>query len=169
MPAMTTTRHSILTRAAWIRRAIACALALSLLCTILPGCGAAKSARTRDDGHGYVGERESNPDEIPADDRRVIIERPSEPRNYRISSRDNPSTTDEPGRTTTPPPAPVTEPAPALPEGIRIYEVQPGDTLWKISDRFYGHSRHWRRIYSANRNRVGDPRELPVGIKLIIP
>ncbi len=164
---MTTTHHPNLPYAAWTRRALACVLALGLLGAILPGCGG-KSSRTRDDGHGYVGERDNNPEEIPADDRRVIIERPSEPRNYRISTRDNPNTTDEPSRTT-PPPPPVTEPAPSRPEGIRIYEVQPGDTLWKISDRFYGHSRHWRRIYSANRNRVSDPRELPVGIKLIIP
>jgi len=143
-------------------------LALGLLGTGLTGCGE-KSSRTRDDGHGYAGRgNRSGSDEVPADDRRVIIERPDEKRTYRISSRDEPTTRDEPSRTT-PPAPPVEEPAPARAEGIRIYEVQPGDTLWKISDRFYGHSRHWRRIYSANRNRVDDPRELPVGIKLIIP
>ena len=103
--------------------------------------------------------------EIPEDDRRVIIERPSNKRTYRLSSRDEPAAAT--GERTTPPP--VAEPPPPREEGIRIYEVQPKDTLWSLSNRFYGHSRHWRRIYAANRNRVGDPRELPVGIKLIIP
>jgi len=151
------------------RHAVVYVLALGLFGTLSTGCGNT-SSRTRDDGHGYAGRSDrSGAEEIPPDDRRVIIERPDEKRTYRISSRDEPTTRDESSRTTPPTPPPVEEPAPARPEGIRIYEVRPGDTLWKISDRFYGHSRHWRRIYSANRNRVGDPRELPVGIKLIIP
>lgn len=67
--------------------------------------------------------------------------------------------------TVAPPPAVA-----AAPEtGMRVYHVQRGDTLWSLANKFYGDSKHWRRILAANRNRVPDPRNLPVGIKLIIP
>lgn len=67
-------------------------------------------------------------------------------------------------------PAANAEPAPAAPPGsTRVYYVQPNDTLWSLAKRFYGDSKHWRRILAANRNRVPDPTSLPVGIKLIIP
>lgn len=73
----------------------------------------------------------------------------------------------------TPPPSDtyVAPPAEAPPpdSSIRVYHVQRGDTLWSLAKRFYGDSKHWRRILAANRNRVPDPRNLPVGIKLIIP
>lgn len=58
---------------------------------------------------------------------------------------------------------------PAPETGMRVYHVQRGDTLWSLANKFYGDSKHWRRILAANRNRVPDPRNLPVGIKLIIP
>lgn len=63
------------------------------------------------------------------------------------------------------PPAEV--PAPVT--GVRVYHVKQGDTLWSLAKTYYGDSKHWRRILAANRNRVPDPRNLPVGIKLIIP
>ncbi|MBQ4506240.1 MAG: 5'-nucleotidase C-terminal domain-containing protein [Firmicutes bacterium] len=37
------------------------------------------------------------------------------------------------------------------------YTVVKGDSLWKISDRFYGEGRRWRRIYDANRSVIKDP------------
>ncbi|MCB9856846.1 MAG: LysM peptidoglycan-binding domain-containing protein [Phycisphaerales bacterium] len=71
-----------------------------------------------------------------------------------------------PTNDTSAPPAAVA----AAPEtGMRVYHVQRGDTLWSLANKFYGDSKHWRRILAANRNRVPDPRDLPVGIKLIIP
>lgn len=51
----------------------------------------------------------------------------------------------------------------------RIHFVQPNETLWSISQRYYGHGKHWRKILVANRNRLTDSTELPVGMKLIIP
>ena len=127
------------------------------------GCGDAPG-RTRDDGHGYAGRPDR--DEIPPDDRRVTQDRPQQRREYRISSRDEPATAEPPPERT---PIPADEPPPPRPEGVRIYVVQPKDTLWSLAQRFYGHSRHWRRIHTANEKRVPNPRELPVGIKLIIP
>ncbi len=51
----------------------------------------------------------------------------------------------------------------------RIHSVQPDDTLWRLAERYYGHGKHWRRILVANRNRLTNSTDLPVGMKLIIP
>jgi len=51
----------------------------------------------------------------------------------------------------------------------RIHVVQPGDTLWNLAVRYYGHGRHLNKIRVANRHRLRDPSDLPVGMKLIVP
>jgi nucleoid-associated protein YgaU len=50
------------------------------------------------------------------------------------------------------------------------YEVQAGDTLGSIAQRFYDDQTLWRRIYDANRDAIGaDPDKLSLGLKLRIP
>lgn len=51
----------------------------------------------------------------------------------------------------------------------RTHLVQPKETLYGLAQRYYGNKNQWRRIYLANRNRLTDPNNLPVGTKLIIP
>lgn len=51
----------------------------------------------------------------------------------------------------------------------RTYIVQSGDTLGKISQRFYGTSRNYMKIYNANRDKMSSPGNLEVGEELIIP
>ena len=51
----------------------------------------------------------------------------------------------------------------------RIHIVQPGETLYSITAKYYGDGRQFRRIWVANRNRLADPKDLRVGMKLIIP
>lgn len=51
----------------------------------------------------------------------------------------------------------------------RVHLVQPGDTLYSLAERYYGHGKFYRKIRDANRNRLADPNELPAGMKLIIP
>lgn len=52
----------------------------------------------------------------------------------------------------------------------RIHTVQPGETLYSITNKYYGDGKYWRKILLANRNRLqGDPRNLKTGMKLIIP
>ncbi|HVP13374.1 MAG TPA: LysM domain-containing protein [Phycisphaerae bacterium] len=50
-----------------------------------------------------------------------------------------------------------------------VHLVQPGDTLYSLSKRYYGHGKYSGKIWAANRNRVSNPNDLPVGMKLIIP
>lgn len=51
----------------------------------------------------------------------------------------------------------------------RTYIVQPGDTLSKISIKFYGTSRRYMDIYDANRDTLSSPANIAVGQELIIP
>ena len=53
--------------------------------------------------------------------------------------------------------------------GGRTYIVQRGDTLSKISQRFYGNTSGYMRIYEANRDTLSSPTRIEVGQELIIP
>lgn len=53
--------------------------------------------------------------------------------------------------------------------GGQTYIVQPGDTLGKISQRFYGTSRRYMDIYEANRDVLRNPSSVAVGQELRIP
>lgn len=55
------------------------------------------------------------------------------------------------------------------PTSGRTYIVQPGDTLGKISIKFYGTSRRYMDIYNANRDVLSSPSNVTVGQQLIIP
>lgn len=64
----------------------------------------------------------------------------------------------------------IDEPARKGPRSTyREYIVQKGDTLYKIARRFYGKEQDWRRIWQANIDKLPDPNNLKVGMKLIIP
>lgn len=84
--------------------------------------------------------------------------------------------------TTHQPPAPVTAPAVVPPPAPPLaapadpavagttHHVQPGDDLWSLAERYYGHGREWRRIAAANpRLLTGGPDRLQPGWRLLIP
>lgn len=54
-------------------------------------------------------------------------------------------------------------------EGGRTYTVRRGDTLGKISQRFYGTTRRYMDIYEANRDKMSSPSNVEVGQVLVIP
>lgn len=51
----------------------------------------------------------------------------------------------------------------------QTYIVRPGDTLGKISLRFYGTTRRYLDIYEANRDKLSSPSSISVGQELVIP
>jgi LysM repeat protein len=51
----------------------------------------------------------------------------------------------------------------------QIYTVVAGDTLSKISKKYYGNSSQWDIIYDANRDRMKSASDLRVGQTLVIP
>src|SRR5579862_206540 len=67
------------------------------------------------------------------------------------------------------PPAPKTDAAITNVNGQKIYTVQPGDTLSGISVKVYSTSRHYQKIYEANKEAIEDPNTLQVGLKLTMP
>jgi nucleoid-associated protein YgaU len=56
------------------------------------------------------------------------------------------------------------------PESVpRAYVIQSGDTLSKISKRFYGTPNRYQDIFQANRDRIKTPNALKVGQEIRIP
>ena len=51
----------------------------------------------------------------------------------------------------------------------KSYTVQSGDTLSKISKKFYGTANRWNDIYQANRDTLSSARSLREGQELLIP
>lgn len=49
------------------------------------------------------------------------------------------------------------------------YEVQSGDTLWKIAKERYGDGNLYTEIFKANQDVLTDPDKIKVGQKLRIP
>jgi LysM repeat protein len=57
---------------------------------------------------------------------------------------------------------------PAAP-ATRTYTVQPGDTLFGIAQRYYGHGRYWHGLYKVNQGQISDPNLIYVGQVLSVP
>lgn len=51
----------------------------------------------------------------------------------------------------------------------KTYTVQRGDTLQKISQKIYGTTKKWQRIFEANRGKLKKPDMVVVGTVLAIP
>ncbi|MEM7413227.1 MAG: LysM peptidoglycan-binding domain-containing protein [Myxococcota bacterium] len=51
----------------------------------------------------------------------------------------------------------------------RVHVVQPGETLWQISERWAGDADRWPELYRANRDQIKDPSLLYPGQRLAIP
>ncbi len=51
----------------------------------------------------------------------------------------------------------------------RTYTVQPGDTLSKIAQHFFGDAQAYHRIFDANRDKLDDPNRISPGQVLNIP
>ena len=57
----------------------------------------------------------------------------------------------------------------SLPVPAKVYEVVAGDTLSKISKKFYGDANKYMKIFEANKDQLSDPNKIKVGQKLKIP
>lgn len=84
-------------------------------------------------------------------------------RGQRFLSAASPPQEEPPGPT----PAPEEPPEPEEPG--EIYLVQPGDTLGRIAQKFYGQFTLWPLIFEANRDKISNPGLIRVGLELRIP
>jgi nucleoid-associated protein YgaU len=51
---------------------------------------------------------------------------------------------------------------------VEIYEVQKGDSLWKIAQKFYGDGNKWKKIFEDNKEVIKDPDLIYPGQKIRI-
>ena len=51
----------------------------------------------------------------------------------------------------------------------RLYTIEPGDTLYGISKKFYGTSKFYKLLMEENKDRLSSPTKLVPGTKLLIP
>ena len=59
--------------------------------------------------------------------------------------------------------------APAAIETVKYYEVQSGDSLWKIAANTLGNGADYQKIFDANKEVIIDPDKIFPGQKLRIP
>src|SRR5262245_26957758 len=59
--------------------------------------------------------------------------------------------------------APASARANARTGQTQMYTVKAGDTLSKISKRFYGNASEYMRIFNANKDKLTDPDKIEVG------
>ncbi|MCK5895681.1 MAG: peptidoglycan-binding protein LysM [Cocleimonas sp.] len=52
---------------------------------------------------------------------------------------------------------------------VDYYEIQKGDSLWKIADQFYGDGSKYKTIFEENREVIKDPDKIFQGQKIRIP
>lgn len=52
---------------------------------------------------------------------------------------------------------------------VTYYEIQKGDSLWKIADKFYGDGTKHTKIFADNREVIKDPDLIFPGQKIRIP
>lgn len=64
---------------------------------------------------------------------------------------------------------PVAEQSAASDQKHQVYHVVGGDTLTKISTKFYGDAGKWDIIYEANKDMMRSPGDLKVGQTIVIP
>jgi nucleoid-associated protein YgaU len=60
------------------------------------------------------------------------------------------------------------ESAPSVPN-VEKYTVQKGDTLQKISQKFYGTTKKWNKIYEANKETLKGPNKIYPGQVIDVP
>lgn len=65
--------------------------------------------------------------------------------------------------------APANKGKEAQAENLRTYVVQPGDTLMRISTRFYGDTSSWKKIRDANRAQIDPDGRVRAGQIIVVP
>ncbi len=51
---------------------------------------------------------------------------------------------------------------------VEIYEIQKGDTLWAIAEKFYGDGNKYKKIFEDNKEVIKDPDKIYPGQKIRI-
>ncbi|HOW90618.1 MAG TPA: LysM peptidoglycan-binding domain-containing protein, partial [Elusimicrobiales bacterium] len=57
----------------------------------------------------------------------------------------------------------------SAPTAAARHTVSQGDTLWDISNRYYGDPFQWGSLYGANTDKVRDPDRISPGQEIVVP
>lgn len=52
---------------------------------------------------------------------------------------------------------------------VEYYEIEKGDTLWKVAEKFYGNGSQYTKIFEENKEVIKDPDLIYPGQKIRIP
>jgi LysM repeat protein len=63
----------------------------------------------------------------------------------------------------------IPQPNPQPVSTVKTHTVTPGESLWAISQKYYGTGVEWKKIYEANKNVINNPNVIGVGWVLKIP
>ncbi len=78
----------------------------------------------------------------------------------------------QPGATAGSPPSPVAKaasPSDVVVDSIQIQHVDPGNTLWGISQKFYGDGSRYQIIFAANSGQIRNPNLIYPGQVFVVP
>ncbi len=64
---------------------------------------------------------------------------------------------------------PPSSPADVVVEAVQTHHVERGNTLWGISQRFYGDGSRYAMIFTANANQIRDPNLIFPGQTFLVP
>ena len=53
--------------------------------------------------------------------------------------------------------------------GSQTYTMKAGDTLYGVARRFYGDGKLWTKVFEANKDKIRDVSDIPIGTVLVIP
>ena len=105
------------------------------------------------------------PEPVPAPMQVTPREKPAQP-----ETKAKAATTEEKAKPAAKTSVAVAEKAPPAKSGVsQEYVVQLGDTLSKLSKRYYNSFNKWDKIFEANRDTLKNPNYIYVGMKLTIP
>jgi nucleoid-associated protein YgaU len=138
----------------------------------------AKTLKALREEAGRLAREGANPPEHKPLDRKALIDVPTtESVLKRVEEKlageppakpDTPAVADKPDVSALPFGKKDKKPAPAG-DPSRTYVVQPGDTLYRVAERFYGDSMKWKKIRDANRANVDPDGRLRAGQIIVVP
>jgi nucleoid-associated protein YgaU len=64
---------------------------------------------------------------------------------------------------------PEGKPSSAPSAGSQTYTMKAGDTLYSLARRFYSDGKLWTKIFEANKDKIRDVSDIPIGTVLVIP
>jgi NitT/TauT family transport system substrate-binding protein len=99
------------------------------------------------------------------------VQVPAKEKPAQLDTKAKPAAVEEKAKAVVKTTAAAGEKAPAMAKSsaTQEYVVQLGDTLSRLSERYYNSVNKWEKIYEANKDTLKNPNYIYIGMKLVIP